>query len=308
MDESALRLLNDPDWLRQKYVTEGLAQTDIAKLLGCNPSAVRLRLYRNGIPLRSRSSNALLHPRKWTDKQRSELAEQRIGAANPAFGKPGNRGANFSPDRREAVARYTRAMKYGITGDQYDSMFSRQGGLCAICGRPQRIERRGRIFPLAIDHDHVSGKVRGLLCHHCNIIIGMAEDNEDILRSAIRYLRRYRNIEGPNITDPRPVRDKSKNLLLREMTPRTHCVRGHELTPENTQNRGGHLVCKECRHLLSGSEKRHYPDRCTNGHPWQPETTYVNPKGRKVCLICKRLRWKRDHPIDHRRREFRTAI
>jgi len=52
--------------------------------------------------------------------------------------------------------------KYGITPAQYDEMFARQGGVCAVCGRPPMTRR------LAVDHDHVTKRVRGLLCFHCN--------------------------------------------------------------------------------------------------------------------------------------------
>lgn len=59
--------------------------------------------------------------------------------------------------------------QYGLTCDQYDAMFAEQDGLCAICGQPERALERGRIRKLAVDHDHETGRVRGLLCYSCNV-------------------------------------------------------------------------------------------------------------------------------------------
>lgn len=72
---------------------------------------------------------------------------------------------------------------YGITLGQYDALFAAQQGTCAICGATPRSQR------LAVDHDHRSGLVRGLLCKRCNHkVLGGAGDNADILRRAAAYL------------------------------------------------------------------------------------------------------------------------
>jgi hypothetical protein len=72
--------------------------------------------------------------------------------------------------------------KYGISLGEYNSLLDKQGGGCAICGKPQGVKR------LHIDHDHVSKKVRGLLCHQCNLMLGTARDSADILQVAIAYI------------------------------------------------------------------------------------------------------------------------
>lgn len=54
---------------------------------------------------------------------------------------------------------------YGITLEQYDEMFRQQGGACAVCGSVPKKNR------LSVDHDHATGKVRGLLCMNCNIAL-----------------------------------------------------------------------------------------------------------------------------------------
>jgi hypothetical protein len=58
--------------------------------------------------------------------------------------------------------RKPRAAQLGITDDDYEALLAAQGGGCAICGNPPKTRR------LHVDHDHKTGKVRGLLCHRCN--------------------------------------------------------------------------------------------------------------------------------------------
>jgi hypothetical protein len=72
---------------------------------------------------------------------------------------------------------------YGITRAEYDLIAERQGGLCAICRQPSNGGRR-----LAVDHDHRTGAVRGLLCMNCNRMLGQGGDDPERLRQAIAYL------------------------------------------------------------------------------------------------------------------------
>lgn len=78
--------------------------------------------------------------------------------------------------------------KYGLTQDDYAALWHAQGGLCAICRRPETAERQGTRKMLAVDHDAATGRVRGLLCFSCNVGLGFFEDNRDVLRAAIAYL------------------------------------------------------------------------------------------------------------------------
>lgn len=89
--------------------------------------------------------------------------------------------------RRNNRSRYLLA-KYGITSEQWDQMFSDQGGLCAICQRP---EEEG-VSRLHVDHCHDSGKVRALLCHSCNTGIGHFRDDPEILQNAAAYVESHR--------------------------------------------------------------------------------------------------------------------
>lgn len=64
-----------------------------------------------------------------------------------------------------------------------------QGGVCAICRQPEQMRKNGQIRALSVDHDHETGTVRGLLCGHCNSILGLAKDSVDRLSRAIDYLQ-----------------------------------------------------------------------------------------------------------------------
>jgi hypothetical protein len=78
--------------------------------------------------------------------------------------------------------------QYGIDSRQYEEMLESQNYVCKICLRPERSKQNNKTKKLVVDHDHITGKVRGLLCGNCNAGIGMFEDNTSILRNAIKYL------------------------------------------------------------------------------------------------------------------------
>ena len=82
---------------------------------------------------------------------------------------------------------------YGITISDYDNMLKAQNNLCAICSLPETSihPRTKEIKKLSVDHNHNSGKVRGLLCTRCNCMIGYARESEILLNKAIEYLRTY---------------------------------------------------------------------------------------------------------------------
>lgn len=77
--------------------------------------------------------------------------------------------------------------QYGITVDDYEAMFKRQGGQCAIC-LDAKIWKRRRT--LVVDHCHATGKVRGLLCNQCNTAIGHLSDCKETAMRLFQYLDR----------------------------------------------------------------------------------------------------------------------
>jgi len=80
-------------------------------------------------------------------------------------------------------------LKFGITLDQYNSMGDAQNWVCKICGQKQS-EHPSKA--LCLDHDHATGKVRGLLCFACNRGLGGFRDNPEWLMNACKYLAEYK--------------------------------------------------------------------------------------------------------------------
>ena len=76
---------------------------------------------------------------------------------------------------------------YGITLAKYNQMLSKQGGVCAICRKPEIKANQYKICCLAVDHDHETGKVRGLLCCRCNLKLGILTDTKFVAK-ANKYL------------------------------------------------------------------------------------------------------------------------
>jgi len=101
-----------------------------------------------------------------------------------------------NPDRyAKALWRCRLQKEYGIDEEEYDKMFDRQNGVCAICGKPEsRLHSSGKVTKLCVDHDHDTGRVRGLLCHRCNTVIGMLNSVE-LLDKAKSYIKEIENGE-----------------------------------------------------------------------------------------------------------------
>ena len=77
---------------------------------------------------------------------------------------------------------------YGISIIEYDALYKKQKGFCAIC--PKKLPE-GFSKNKHVDHDHKKGIVRGLLCSSCNLLLGHAKDNPEILIKASKYLKKY---------------------------------------------------------------------------------------------------------------------
>jgi Recombination endonuclease VII len=89
-------------------------------------------------------------------------------------------------ENKDKVRAYTYKRKYGITEEERDALLEKQGFVCAICGSDSPgIKGRG----WHTDHCHETGQVRGMLCCHCNVGLGMFKDSPAHLTSAINYLR-----------------------------------------------------------------------------------------------------------------------
>jgi len=86
---------------------------------------------------------------------------------------------------RKKIWEYNLEKNYGISVEEYNRMFEDQSGCCAICLKPYIHEFHKK---LSVDHCHVTGLVRGLLCHPCNAAIGSLGDDPDRIRRAADYV------------------------------------------------------------------------------------------------------------------------
>lgn len=101
---------------------------------------------------------------------------------------PGDKYCSCQCSERALATRYLERT-YGITLLDYELMYHKQDGLCAICHTEGFKMAEHHNVSLVVDHDHVSGQVRGLLCHNCNRALGLLKDSKYRLCEAINYLQ-----------------------------------------------------------------------------------------------------------------------
>ena len=97
----------------------------------------------------------------------------------------------YAADRINRLAQ-ARQYQFGITPDMYDALVTAQNGCCAICGAPETRSRDGITNQLAVDHDHMTGELRGLLCNRCNMGLGCLRESEAVLAGALAYIQVHR--------------------------------------------------------------------------------------------------------------------
>ncbi len=88
---------------------------------------------------------------------------------------------------------YRRRVNYGLSPAEHDRMLADQNRRCAICWTDD--PKTARVDTWIVDHNHITGQVRGLLCSPCNRALGMFQDNPDVLAAAIAYLMKARSAE-----------------------------------------------------------------------------------------------------------------
>ncbi len=135
------------------------------------------KLYREGITDEEPKANKWIREDRLKDREKYAEYEKRhkekIGIINY---------------RRREVLRF-----YGLSFSEHDEMIKAQNNLCAICNKSEtRKGRSGDITPLCIDHDHETKKVRELLCHSCNQVIGHCRESIEVLKNAILYLEKHK--------------------------------------------------------------------------------------------------------------------
>lgn len=105
-----------------------------------------------------------------------------------AYRKRKRREGNGFESERISNMRQRLKLVYKMSVETYTQLIEDHGGLCAICRQPETRTKNGRIKQIAIDHNHVTGEVRGVLCHKCNTGIACFKDDPVRIEAAIRYL------------------------------------------------------------------------------------------------------------------------
>ena len=127
------------------------------------------------------------NPEKVRSRKRKWVAEnqEKVKAYNKQY-QCENRDKIKARSKKYYENNYARylARKYGIAPEEHALLFAKQEGCCAICGSARCSS--GNRF--AVDHDHQTGEVRGLLCKRCNMVIGIFEDSAELLQAAGEYL------------------------------------------------------------------------------------------------------------------------
>jgi len=128
----------------------------------------------------------------WREKNKNKIIDQKKLYYKNNRTKVMSHEKEYYEKNKEKISAYKRSHEYGMTAEEYDNLFELQGRVCAICGEPETAKHQsGNIKRLCVDHDHETGKIRGLLCHRCNLGIGMLKDSPRILSSAIAYLEKF---------------------------------------------------------------------------------------------------------------------
>jgi len=90
------------------------------------------------------------------------------------------------------LQRILQIKKYGITPDEYDVMFAKQEGKCAAGKQAETHRNQFGIVSLAVDHDHLTGDVRGLLCGRCNRSLGLLQDSVRNIQGLLEYRSKFK--------------------------------------------------------------------------------------------------------------------
>src|ERR1700752_3260476 len=118
-----------------------------------------------------RKARKSAHSKGWADNNKERMRELQ---------------RNWCAKNKDKRKEYKLKTRYGITTKEWEEMFSAQERNCAICRSSDPKSKCG----CDTVHCHSTGRVRGILCHPCNVMIGQAEDNIETLSNAITYLKK----------------------------------------------------------------------------------------------------------------------
>jgi hypothetical protein len=126
----------------------------------------------------------------WKNPEKFREYARKKRAANPEKHKEYTKThrKNFPDAERERHLK----RKFNITISEYDAMLVAQNNVCAICLQPETRIKDGVLYRLAVDHNHITGKIRELLCFKCNSTLGKIETNGISLDAIAAYIKRHK--------------------------------------------------------------------------------------------------------------------
>ena len=120
--------------------------------------------------------------RKWRQKNPDKQREN----ARKSYEK-----SKRNPEQVKAKRRYHLKKTYGLALEEYEAMFVEQEGVCAVCKFPETAIKRGSTKSLDVDHNHETGKVRGLLCSACNSSLGLLREDPERIIALLEYVEKH---------------------------------------------------------------------------------------------------------------------
>lgn len=81
--------------------------------------------------------------------------------------------------------------RYGISSEEYEEKLKNQQNKCAICFEEETTSCKDSLRKLAVDHNHITGKVRDLLCGRCNTALGLLKENKEVLKAMLNYMEKH---------------------------------------------------------------------------------------------------------------------
>ncbi len=102
----------------------------------------------------------------------------------------------YGQENKERLKDLRLQKEFGISLEQYNKILLDQNNVCAICGNPEtkRDKKYNTLKSLAVDHNHSSGIVRGLLCSGCNLAIGSIKENIESAKNLVVYLEKWNSV------------------------------------------------------------------------------------------------------------------
>ena len=173
--------------------------------------------------------------------------------------------------RQKELCQKAHLKKYGLTKETYNEILKQQNNKCAICKNEETNTFKGQIVNLSIDHNHKTGKVRGLLCLKCNTSLGNLKDDISLFYKCIEYLNHYQkdkekskypNLKKDGLTIIYKLTTKEYNKMLKQQGGVCAICRNKETKKVNNKTtklsldhdwetgkiRG--LLCKDCNVTL----------------------------------------------------------